>query len=152
LPQGYFTVSIRFLLPPSTQSKGGTVSNYPDDADGAVLADLESMGVDMTQPLLFEFPVDAPDEDTANEIHRIMTGAGYDSHIEYDEGELEGDEEDELDDEELGAAWTVFANVRMVPNYQEILRIQKELDQLVEPLGGTADGWGVMIDQDSDDE
>jgi hypothetical protein len=49
------------------------VSNYPDDEDGAVLADLEAMGVDMTQPLLFEFPVDAPDEDTANEIHRAMT-------------------------------------------------------------------------------
>jgi hypothetical protein len=128
------------------------VSNYPDDEDGAVLADLESMGVDMTQPLLFEFPVDAPDEDTANEIHRVMTAAGYDSQIEYDEGELEDDEEDELDDEEFGPAWTVFANVRMVPNYQEILRIQKELDLLVEPLGGAADGWGVMIDQDSDDE
>ena len=48
------------------------MTNYPDDADGAVLADLAARGVDMSSPLLIEFAVAAPDEASANAIAKAM--------------------------------------------------------------------------------
>ena len=56
------------------------------------------------------------------------------------------------DDEEFGPSWIVYANVQMIPEYGEIVRIQTELDQLARPLGGHSDGWGVMLDSGIDGE
>lgn len=49
---------------------------YPDDADGAVLTQLAAQGVDMSQPLLIEFPVAIPDEATAEKTLKAMVDAG----------------------------------------------------------------------------
>jgi len=124
------------------------MTNYPDDADGAVLADLAARGIDMTQPLLIEFPVAVLDEESANQTLVAMTTAGYDSHIEYDEGEPDEDGEIDPDDEEFGPSWTVFASVEMIPEYEKIMRIQSELDEIARPFGGISDGWGVLISED----
>lgn len=131
------------------------MTTYPDDEDGAVLADLAAQGVDMTLPVKIEFPVIAPDEDSAHAIANALINAGYETHIEYDDGEL--DEEDELeldpdDEEEFGPAWDVYATVMMVPDHAELIRIQADLDRLAEPLGGNSDGWGVLMDADPDAE
>lgn len=126
------------------------MTTYPDDADGAVLADLASQGFDMSQPLDIEFPVAARDEESANAIHKALIEAGYDSHIEFDEGEPDEKGEIDPDDEEFGPVWDVFANVRMIPEYEEIMRIQAALNRLANPLGGKSDGWGVMVDVDPD--
>ena len=127
------------------------MTTYPDDADGAVLAELAAQGVDMSQPLPIEFPVAVPDETSAHKTLKSMTDAGYESHIEYDEGEPDDDGEIDPDDEECGPSWTVFANVRIVPEYNEIVRIQAELDRLARPYGGNSDGWGVMVGGDAED-
>lgn len=123
------------------------MTTYPDDADGAVLADLAAQGVDMSQPLLIEFPVAVPDETAANKTLQALTKARYDSHIEHDEGEPDFDP-DVDDADEFGPSWTVYANVRMIPEYNEIMRIQAELDRIARPFGGKSDGWGVMLDGD----
>ena len=126
------------------------MATYPDDADGAVLADLAAQGVDMTQPLAIEFPVAVPDEPSAKNAAAAMTKAGYESQIEYDEGEPDFDPETD-DAEEFGPSWTVYANVQMIPEYNEIMRIQAELDQIARPLGGKSDGWGVMLCGDAEE-
>lgn len=138
--------------------------DYPDDADGSLLAELEAQGIDMTQPLAIEFAVAAPDEASATAIGEALAGAGYESEIDFDDGEpLEGDALDgELDEEggsdpeeeeeEFGPSWTVYAMVEMVPDYDEILRIQEELDSLAEPFGGAVDGWGVMLEGPEEEE
>lgn len=122
------------------------MTNYPDDEDGAVLAELAAQGVDMSQPLQIEFPVAVPDEASANRTLKGMTEAGYDSHIEYDEGEPDENGEVDPDDEEFGPAWTVYVDVQMVPEYDEIMRIQADLDRIARPYGGNSDGWGVMLE------
>ncbi len=126
------------------------MTTYPDDADGAVLAELAAQGIDMSQPLLIEFLIAAPDEATANAIDEALTKAGYESQVEYDEGEPDEDDEIDPDNEELGPSWTVYASERMIPKYSEIVRIQAELDRLARPLGGMSDGWGVLLDGDAD--
>src|SRR5687767_15064184 len=128
------------------------MTNYPNDDDGAVLADLAALGVDMSQPLLIEFAVAAPNEKGANAIGKALTAAGYDAEVQYDEGEPDEDGNIDPDDEEFGPSWTVYATMRMVPEYKEILRIQAELDRLAQPSGGSSDGWGVMLDGDADED
>ncbi len=125
------------------------MTTFPDDADGAVLADLAAHGVDLSQPLVIEFPVAVPDESSAEKCHKAMTAAGYDSRIEHDEGEPDFDP-DEDDEDEFGPSWSVYATVRMIPNYDEIIRIQAELDQIAKPFDGECDGWGVMLEADDE--
>lgn len=121
------------------------MGDYPDDEDGQVLSQLESHGVDMSQPLLIEFAVAAPNEDSANAIADALEAGGYSGVIEYDEGEPDEDGNIDPDDQEFGPSWTIYVDIEMVPTYQEIMRIQSELDQLAEPHGGKSDGWGAMV-------
>lgn len=140
------------------------MTTYPDDADGAALANLAEQGVDMSQPLDFDFPVAAPDAATAIAIQQALAAAGYASEVEYDEGDedevdefgadgefevaTEGEDETDEDDDEVGPSWVVYVNLQMVPDYSEIMRIQAELDLIAKPLGGYSDGWGVLMDEE----
>lgn len=129
-----------------------TMKEYPDDADGSVLADLAALGIDMTQPMDIEFPVAAPDEEAANAIASALIAAGYDAHVEYDDGEPEEDGDEDEEDDDFVPGWDVYVSTRMVPDYDEIIRIQADLGRLANPLGGMSDGWGVMLDSDMDSE
>ena len=124
------------------------MTEFPDDADGAVLAELASHGIDLSQPLLIEFPVAVADEATAAIVSKALAEEGYDYEVEYDEGEPNADGIIDPDDEEYGSTWTVYASVRMIPEYDEIIRIQEDLDRIARPLGGFSDGWGVLMDED----
>jgi len=131
------------------------MSTYPDDADGHVLSDMANYGVDMTKPLVLEFPIAAIDEEAAKAIFTSVTALGYEAEVEYDDGESEeaaaeavGDSgDDDGDGEDSGPSWSVYVTKTMVPDYEEILRIQDELDELAEPLGGYSDGWGAIVDE-----
>jgi hypothetical protein len=125
-----------------------THPEYPDDPDGEVLAELAAHGVDMSRPLHIEFAVDAPDDASARAIEQALQAQGYQTEIDYDEGESDEDGEFDPDDdpEEFGPSWTIYAHVDMVPEYDEIVRIQAELDRIAQPLGGKSDGWGALAE------
>ncbi len=128
------------------------MTEYPDDADGSVLADLAALGIDMTQPMDIEFPVAAPNEEAANAIAAALIAAGYDAQVEYDDGEPEDDSEEDEEDDEFVPGWDVYVSTRMVPDYDEIIRIQADLGRIANPMGGMSDGWGVMLDSDMEAE
>ena len=128
------------------------MTDYPNDDDGNVLADLAAQVVDMTQPLDIEFPVSAPDEASASAIEKVLIDAGYECLVEYDDGELDEDDETYEDDEEFGPMWTVYVSVEMIPDYDEIISIQADLDRLSGPSGGICDGWGVMLEGEPDND
>ena len=125
------------------------MTDYPEDEDGTVLAGIAAEGVDMSQPLLIEFFVSVPNEMSAKNCVKAMNKAEYRSRIEFDEGEPDFDSE--IDDpDEFGPAWSVCAEIQMVPEYNEIIRVQSELDHIARPFSGKSDGWGVMFKGDDD--
>ena len=119
------------------------MNKYHDDADGNALARIAADGVDMSKARLIEFAINVSNESSAKDILRTLIENGYDSEIYYDEGELDGNEDDS---DEFGPSWTVYANIKMVPEYDEIIKIQAELDRLAKPHGGYSDGWGTMVE------
>jgi hypothetical protein len=112
--------------------------DYPNDPDGDALRELAAEGIDMSQPQLIEFIV-------AAQIEAALGEAGYQAHVDYDEGEPDEEGEYDPDDPESGPSWTIYVGVSMAPAYDELVRIQAELDRIADPHGGHSDGWGVMI-------
>jgi hypothetical protein len=128
------------------------MSDHPGDDDGDALARLARAGADLSRPLLLEFAVVAPDAASARAIETTLARHGYEIKVEYDEGEpVEGGEIDP-DDEEFGPSWTIVASVRMVPTYDDVVRVQADLGRLATPHGGRSDGWGAMIGPDGESD
>jgi len=116
--------------------------NYPNDADGQALANVAASGMDMSQPVPIEFAIAVPGEHAGKAVYQAVSQKGYQSELYFDEGEpdfVEGD------DEEFGPSWTVYAVVTIEPSYENVVRIQAELDQLASKSGGKCDGWEVKL-------
>lgn len=120
------------------------MNEFPNDNDGMALRSMADHGVDMSNPICFEFYVDSPDEETSEKIKIRAVSQNYEKvNVIYDEGELEDGEKMTQENAEFWPSWTVYAFVTMVPSYEKIVQIQKELDQIATPLGGRIDGWGI---------
>jgi hypothetical protein len=132
--------------------KSSNMPTFPDDDDGQVLASLADCGVDLTLPRLIEFAIALPDEESATAIEKALIEQGFDAESWFDAGEPDPDDDDddeednEWDDEEFGPSWTVYAKIRMVPTYADIVRIQHELTEIAQPFGGFSDGWETQVD------
>lgn len=120
--------------------------NFPDDNDGGLLQMLAEHGVDLTVPMDLEFGVQCPDEAAALQIEALLQGAGYTAHALYDQGDLEDGEAMTEENRDAWPYWAVVAFIKMVPEYDEIVRIQAHLHSLAAPLGGESDGWGAVIE------
>ena len=110
--------------------------DYPNDSDGDVLRQVESLGNDMSASMLIDFPVVVPDEIQANAFAAVAAELGY---------------RVELYEHEDDSTWDVTCSVEMVPIYEELLRIQNELTEAAQPFGGYSDGWGTFGNRQIDD-
>ncbi len=119
------------------------MNDYPNDADGHALARVARQGVDMAKPLKMEYAVAAPNERAAEAIRDSLSRSGYVVALDYDEGEPH-DEANPEEVREFGPSWTIYAEIIMVPDHTEVLRVQSELDQISRPHGGYSDGWGIL--------
>lgn len=110
--------------------------NYPDDFDGEMLGMVRDAGSEMDQPMVIDFAVDAHPESTAIKVAEACKAAldakGYQVEI------VPPDPEDDEDDR-----WSVYCSIHMIPQYDEIVQIQNDIQTIVEPVGGSADGWGT---------
>jgi len=122
------------------------MTKFPDDDDGVALAGIEARGIDMTKPIKIEFAIDVPDEPVAGAVSKALVENGYHTETLYDEGEPDENGVINPDDEEFGPAWTVYVHLEMIPRYEDVIRVQADLDRIVDPLGGKSDGWGTLID------
>ena len=105
--------------------------NIPNDADGAALQSLYKDGLNFKKPQSVEFFVAVPDQATGEKLSLVLKGEGFNCFLEQD------DETEE---------WACSCSKRMLLNYNELTKIQKQLDNLSKPHGGYSDGWGVFVD------
>lgn len=115
-----------------TAPVGGT-PDYPDDEDGNALRNIAQSGSDMSRPMVMDFAIDASSKAIALACLAAIEDAGFD-------GELYQDEDDQR--------WAVYVAIRMIADYDGIVRTQKILGELVAEHGGTPDGWGTFGNAD----
>lgn len=104
---------------------------FPNDADGEALRSLYKDGVDFKKQQSVEFFVAVPDQVKGQKLTQVLKEAGFNCFLEQD------DETDE---------WACCCSRRMLLNYNELVKVQKELNNLSKPHGGFSDGWGVFVD------
>ncbi len=121
------------------------MNNFPNDGDGLALQKMAECGINMQQPVAFEFYIDSKNKETSERVKDALEQARIGEHIEivFDEGELDDGEEMTEDNVEFWPSWTVYVKLTIIPDYTKILQFQENLDTLSKPFGGKADGWGM---------
>ncbi len=119
--------------------------NFPSDSDGVALKKMAELGVDMSQPVGFEFYIHVENSKQADDVYQVLIEAkiGDEAESVYDEGELEEGEEMTEENKDFWPSWTVYVYYKMVPDYNKLVEFQEILNKLSKPLGGRSDGWGL---------
>jgi len=102
---------------------------FPDDASGDALRNMLKSGSDFSKLHEIDFHIVVPDEQAGNAIGEAASQAGY--HVKL------------FHDDEFGV-WTCECTLSMLPTYDGITQIEKELEELAKPFGGYPDGWGTF--------
>ena len=82
----------------------------------------------MTKPMEIDFVIAVESKESGESIADKISPIDYSVNLRYDE---------DYD------TWNCYCTKIMVAEYDEIVRIQKELDAFSRPLGGYSDGWGT---------
>ena len=112
---------------------------FPDDDDGDVLRSLQAKGVDLSKARDVDFYCYVPDPVTADRIMAEMSRMGFDCRPFVSE-ELAPPEQ----------RLSIYGTKLMVPDYDELIRIQIELNEMLVPYGTHCDGWGTLVDPEVD--
>lgn len=110
-------------------TKSNITPDYPEDADGDALRSIAASGSDMSRPMLIDFAIDASSKSIAQACLAALEDAGFQATLYQDDEEQR---------------WSVYCPIRMIAEYDAIVRTQKILGELVADLGGTPDGWGTF--------
>jgi hypothetical protein len=78
-----------------------------------------------------DFCVAVPDKKNGESVLKALRDNGFNCELEQDEETEE---------------WTCYCFVEMLLIHEDIVNIQKQLDELSKPYDGYTDGWGVMVD------
>ncbi|MCP5006430.1 MAG: ribonuclease E inhibitor RraB [Planctomycetes bacterium] len=103
------------------------MKNIPDDETGKVLIEFARNGIDLSKPIKIDFFVAVPSGKEGDIIANKVLAIGFNTSVEQDE--------------ETGE-WTCYCTKILIPSYLEIVRIEKQLDELSQPFGGYIDGFG----------
>ena len=99
-----------------------TAPDYPDDPDGDALRAIVASGSDMSRPMVIDFAIDTSSKSIAQACLAAVQEAGC-------EASLYQDDEDQR--------WSVYVPIRMIADYDGIVRTQKIHGELVADMGGT---------------
>ena len=102
--------------------------DFPSDGDGDALRRLRDDGSDLSKPMLIDFQVAVPDEESGTKLAEICEKLGYKARV--------------YSSSECSLPWTCECSTRMVPSYDAIIAIQEELAGLASKFDGFPDGWG----------
>ena len=103
------------------------MNSLPNDETRDALRRLHENGSDLSMPLEMDFFIVVPSKDIGEQVAALVKALGFNASVEQD---------DESGD------WTCYCSKTLIPEYSEIVRIEKELDNIAKPLGGFSDGFG----------
>jgi regulator of RNase E activity RraB len=103
------------------------VESIPNDETGEALRQFLKNGSDLTKPMEMDFFVAVPSEKTGKQVAAKANKLGCKVSVEQD-GET-GD-------------WTCYCTKTLIPDYSEVVKIEKQLSSIAQPYGGYADGFG----------
>jgi len=101
--------------------------NVSNDADGDALRRLIANGSDLSREMEIEFQVLAPNQASAVALASAAQMFGFRTSVHSHSD---------------SPSWTCDCSRRMVPRYEEIIEVQRQLQEIGRPLGARPDGWG----------
>jgi regulator of RNase E activity RraB len=103
------------------------METIPNDETGAALKQFIRAGSDLTKKMAIDFFVAVPSKEQGNEIALQVDKLGFKTNVEFD---IEADD------------WTCYCTKVLVPDYSEIIKIEKQLSSIAKHHGGYLDGFG----------
>jgi regulator of RNase E activity RraB len=103
------------------------MNQFPDDETGDALKQFQQNGFDLTKPLEIDFFIAIPSKVMGEKVAMEVKKLGYEVSVEQDNDTGE---------------WTCYCTKRMVPFYNDIIRVEEELNGIAKTYGGYADGFG----------
>ncbi len=102
------------------------MSDFPNDSDGDSLRRVVESGSDLSQPMSIDFIVDAPNEQAARLIAKLVTAEGFDPSLSDNGG---------------AASWSVFCSKFMLATYEAVVAARTQLNEIARAHGGRCDEW-----------
>jgi regulator of RNase E activity RraB len=107
---------------------------YPNDADGDALRRVAADGSDMSRPMEIDFAVAVPSQAAGERVAAEAKRLGFTVKLVPDACEEEPD----------ASSWSCYCTKTMVPEYDSLLDVQRQLNDIAAPCGGWSDGWGTF--------
>jgi len=83
----------------------------------------------MSKPMAMDFFVAVPSEEAGNQAASKIGTLGFETSVEKD-AETNG--------------WTCYCSKSLIPHYEDVVRIENQLDEFSKPFGGSIDGFGTF--------
>lgn len=101
--------------------------NTDEEATRAALQRYAAQGSDLTKPMKIDFFVAVPSAAAGNAVAVRAVALGFETSIEQDGKTSE---------------WTCYCTKTIIPAFDTVIRIERELDAIGRSFGGYADGFG----------
>src|SRR5262249_31065674 len=101
----------------------------PDDTTGDALRLIAERGSDLTKPMKMDFFIAVPSKGAGDRIALKARVLGFVTSVEQDDD---------------GLKWTCYCTKVLVPEYSEVVKIERQLDSIAKEFGGYADGFGTF--------
>jgi regulator of RNase E activity RraB len=88
----------------------------------------------MSKPMSIDFAIAAPSEDSGERIAAEARRLGFSVKVVPDA----------CDEEPDASSWSCYCTKTMIPAYDALLDVQRQLNDIATPWGGWSDGWGTF--------
>lgn len=109
------------------------MTDFPDDENGSLLAEMQQAGVDLSQACDVDFFHLFEKKPQAEKMVEIIKKDFPETQVTLFEDDTPG-------------VWDVSCTINLVPSYDNICEYEKTYETIADKCNGYADGWGIMAD------
>jgi len=106
---------------------------FPDDANGDLLKEMQAAGLDLSRPREIDFFHLFDGEQAAAAMAEAVRTTVETTGVVVEEQSKRGE-------------WQVCTTVIVLPSYDNVTGMEKQLDDIARRFGGRGDGWGARQD------